>query len=84
MQVLRYSALLFGVFYGFTHQRSITATQKTAATKREWDHKQHLIDQAKAEYAKKKAPVSAASDDGRTCSLAVLIAAPLATGMGPC
>jgi len=64
--VLRYSALLFGVFYGITHQRSITATQKSQAAKRDYEHKQKLIEQAKAEYAKKKNPVAATtSDNGR-------------------
>lgn len=52
--VLRYSALCVGVFYGFYHQRSITTAQKTAAVKREYDHKQQLINQAKEAYAKSK------------------------------
>lgn len=56
-QVLRYTFLGLGVFYGFTHQRSITASQKAAAAQKEYDHKQKLIDQAKAEWAKKNAPV---------------------------
>ncbi|KAI1075098.1 ATP synthase subunit E [Whalleya microplaca] len=56
VNVLRYSALAFGVFYGFTHQRSINATQKAAAARREYEHKQHLIEQAKAEYLKSKNP----------------------------
>ena len=56
LQVLRYSALTFGVFYGFTHQRSINATQRAAAAQKEYEHKQRLIEQAKAEYAKSKNP----------------------------
>ena len=59
--MLRYSALGLGVLYGFYHQRTITATQKAAAAKHEWDHKQSLIDKAKAEYAKSKLPPSARS-----------------------
>ncbi|KAI0829996.1 ATP synthase subunit E [Hypoxylon sp. FL0890] len=56
VNVLRYSALALGVFYGFTHQRSINAAQKAAAAQKEYEHKQHLIEQAKAEYAKSKSP----------------------------
>ncbi|KAI1456945.1 ATP synthase subunit E [Annulohypoxylon moriforme] len=56
VNVLRYSALALGVFYGFTHQRSISASQRTAAARKEYEHKQHLIEQAKAEYAKSKNP----------------------------
>ncbi|KAI0151897.1 ATP synthase E chain-domain-containing protein [Hypoxylon sp. NC0597] len=56
VNVLRYSALALGIFYGFTHQRSINAAQKAAAAQKEYEHKQHLIEQAKAEYAKSKSP----------------------------
>ncbi|KAI1350149.1 ATP synthase subunit E [Xylaria sp. FL0043] len=61
VNVLRYSALAFGVFYGFTHQRSIYASQRAAAAKKEYEHKQHLIEQAKAEYSKSKNPSAASS-----------------------
>ncbi|KAI0139865.1 ATP synthase E chain-domain-containing protein [Xylariaceae sp. FL1272] len=61
VNVLRYSALALGIFYGFSHQRNITATQKAAASKKDYEHKQHLIDQAKAEYTKSKAPASASA-----------------------
>ncbi|KAK2591774.1 F1F0 ATP synthase subunit e, mitochondrial [Conoideocrella luteorostrata] len=62
--VLRWSALAVGVFYGFSHQRTINATQRAQHEKHEWESKQKLIDQAKAEYAKKYAPAaSAASKD---------------------
>ncbi|KAH7634782.1 ATP synthase E chain-domain-containing protein [Sordaria sp. MPI-SDFR-AT-0083] len=60
-QVLRYSALGAGIFYGFTHQRSISAAEKTAAAQREYEHKQELINKAKEAYAKSKQPVSAVS-----------------------
>ncbi|KAK7951463.1 mitochondrial f0 subunit e [Apiospora aurea] len=62
VNVLRYSALAFGVFYGFTHQRSITASQKAAAAQKEWAHKQHLIDQARAQYAESKNPKASSTD----------------------
>jgi F-type H+-transporting ATP synthase subunit e len=67
LQVLRYSALGLGVFYGFYHQRKITSSDKAAAAKREYEHKQSLINQAKAEYSKLKAPAPAAtaSSSGR-------------------
>lgn len=65
LQVLRYTALALGVFYGFTHQRSITQAQKAEAAKQEYEHKQKLIEQAKAEYAKAKQPAAAKADDGR-------------------
>lgn len=61
-QVLRYSALAFGVFYGFSHQRSITASQKAAAAQKEWAHKQHLIEQARAQYAESKNPKASSSE----------------------
>ncbi|KAK1781865.1 ATP synthase E chain-domain-containing protein [Copromyces sp. CBS 386.78] len=59
--VLRYSALGAGIFYGFTHQRSISAAEKAAAAQREYEHKQELINKAKEAYAKSKQPVSAVS-----------------------
>ncbi|KKA30479.1 hypothetical protein TD95_000636 [Thielaviopsis punctulata] len=61
VNVLRYSALAFGVLYGFTHQRSITAGEKAAAAKHEYEHKASLIAKAKAEYAKSKNPAPASS-----------------------
>ncbi|KHO00104.1 ATPase, F0 complex, subunit E, mitochondrial [Metarhizium album ARSEF 1941] len=65
VNVLRWSALAAGVFYGFSHQRTITATQRAEHAKHEWESKQKLIDQAKAEYAKKNnpAPASSSKDD---------------------
>jgi hypothetical protein len=63
-QVFRWSALAFGVFYGFSHQRTITTTQRAQHAQHEYEQKQKLIEQAKAEYAKKKNPSVASSDDG--------------------
>ncbi|KAK3185390.1 F1F0 ATP synthase subunit e, mitochondrial [Lecanicillium sp. MT-2017a] len=63
VNVLRWSALAVGVFYGFSHQRTITATQKAEHNQHEYEKKQKLIDQAKAEYAKKKNPAPASGDD---------------------
>ncbi|KAI8958350.1 ATP synthase E chain-domain-containing protein [Daldinia sp. FL1419] len=64
VNVLRYSALAFGVFYGFTHQRSINASQRAAAAKKEYEHKQQLIEKARAEYARSKNPATASSENG--------------------
>ncbi|TPX11440.1 uncharacterized protein E0L32_007859 [Thyridium curvatum] len=61
VNVLRYSALGAGIFYGFYHQRTIWATQKAEQAKRDYQHKQKLIDQAKAEYSKSKAPAAAST-----------------------
>ncbi|KAL6908701.1 ATP synthase E chain domain-containing protein [Trichoderma evansii] len=63
VNVFRWSALAFGVFYGFSHQRTITTTQRAQHAQHEYEQKQKLIDQAKAEYAKKKNPSVASADD---------------------
>lgn len=56
IQVLRWGALAFGVFYGFTHQQAIFAKDRTAANQHEYDRKQKLIDEAKAKWAEKTSP----------------------------
>jgi len=61
VNVLRYTALGLGVFYGFTHQRSINQAQKAAAAQKEYEHKQALIEKAKEAYAKSKQPAAASS-----------------------
>ena len=66
VNVLRWSALAAGVFYGFSHQRTITVTQKAEHERHEYENKQKLINQAKAEYAKLKNPTPASADDGTT------------------
>ncbi|POR31990.1 ATP synthase subunit e, mitochondrial [Tolypocladium paradoxum] len=63
VNVLRWSALAVGVFYGFSHQRTITVTQRAEHEKHEYEHKQKLIDQAKAEFAKKKNPQPVSGGD---------------------
>ncbi|KAF1911550.1 ATP synthase E chain-domain-containing protein [Ampelomyces quisqualis] len=52
VNVLRWSALGFGVFYGAYHQLSLKAQDKASASKKEWEHKESLIRQAKQEWAK--------------------------------
>ncbi|KAG7293306.1 hypothetical protein NEMBOFW57_003352 [Staphylotrichum longicolle] len=61
VNVLRYSVLGLGIFYGFSHQRSINAAQKAAETQREYEHKQQLINKAKEAYAKSKQPAAAST-----------------------
>lgn len=51
-QVLRWSALGLGVFYGAYHQLSLSAADRAKAAQKEWDHKQALIRQAKEQWAR--------------------------------
>ena len=55
-QVLRYTALVTGVGYGFYHQASIAAKAKIAQLDRQNEHQASLIAKAKAEWAKKTLP----------------------------
>jgi len=65
-QVLRWSALLFGIGYGFQHQRTITSNVSSAHADKEWRKKEDLIQKAKLEWAKKTMPPQSktASGDG--------------------
>ncbi|TKA68099.1 hypothetical protein B0A55_08572 [Friedmanniomyces simplex] len=58
VNLLRWSALVFGVFYGFSHQNAIHSRDKAAASQHEWDRKAQIIDQAKAEWKKRNEPSS--------------------------
>jgi hypothetical protein len=71
LQVLRYSALGAGIFYGLYHQAKLSTATKLAAVNKEYENKQRLIDQAKAEYTKKNLPPSAKSEgeDGTFASI---------------
>ena len=60
-QVLRWGALAFGVFYGFSHQTAISSKDKIAAAKHEYERKEKLIQQAKAAWAQKNAPKGSGS-----------------------
>ncbi|EAW15126.1 ATP synthase subunit e [Aspergillus clavatus NRRL 1] len=64
LQVLRYSALVAGLVYGFYHQNSITAQAKQAEAGREYARQERLIEQAKAEWKKKTAPKDSKTDSG--------------------
>jgi F-type H+-transporting ATP synthase subunit e len=64
LQVLRYSALGAGIFYGLYHQAKLSTSAKLAAVNREYEHKQSLIEKAKAEYTKKNQPSSQKTEGG--------------------
>ncbi|KAF1842691.1 uncharacterized protein K460DRAFT_367651 [Cucurbitaria berberidis CBS 394.84] len=52
VNVFRWSALGFGVFYGAYHQLSLSAADKAKAAQKDWDNKESLIRQAKNEWAR--------------------------------
>ncbi|ETN44326.1 uncharacterized protein HMPREF1541_10506 [Cyphellophora europaea CBS 101466] len=56
VNVLRYSALLVGIFYGFSHQRTLNANTRAAHAQQEYHHKEDLIKQAKKAWAEKQLP----------------------------
>ncbi|OQV02251.1 hypothetical protein CLAIMM_07482 isoform 1 [Cladophialophora immunda] len=64
IQVLRWSALIGGIFYGFSHQRTINAHTAAAREKAEYDHKAELIQKAKLEWAKKTLPPQSKTGSG--------------------
>jgi len=62
--VLRWSALGLGVFYGLYHQASISSREKLDKINREYKHKEDLIAKAKAEWVKKTMPADAKTASG--------------------
>ncbi|MCJ1286450.1 hypothetical protein MMC26_005795 [Xylographa opegraphella] len=54
--VLRYTALGSGVFYGLFHQRTLNAHAEQQELQRKYQAEESLIAKAKAEYAKKTTP----------------------------
>ncbi|CAO3658388.1 unnamed protein product [Umbelopsis vinacea] len=52
VNVGRWSALGLGVLYGFTHNRSLQKLEAENKIKHEYERKERLIDQARAEYVK--------------------------------
>ncbi|KAJ2964394.1 hypothetical protein NQZ79_g593 [Umbelopsis isabellina] len=65
VNVGRWSALGLGVLYGFTHNRSLHKLESKNKVEQEYERKERLIEQARAEYAKKhfKATTSEDSPD---------------------
>ena len=70
-KVLRWSALLFGVFYGFTHQRSLNTHAAAAQVKADYKHKEDLIQKAKLEWKKKTTPQDQKTAGGDSMSLEI-------------
>lgn len=56
VNVLRWSALGLGLFYGVYHQAKISSKDKTDAINREYQRKEDMIKKAKEEYHKKISP----------------------------
>ncbi|MCJ1296351.1 hypothetical protein MMC34_007917 [Xylographa carneopallida] len=54
--VLRYTALGSGVFYGLYHQRTLNAHAEQQSVQRRYRTEESLIAQAKAAYARKEMP----------------------------
>lgn len=61
VQVFRYSALVAGVFYGFTTDISLKAESQKKKEEAEFQKKVKLIAEAKAEYKKLNPPKVAAT-----------------------
>ena len=61
---MRYSALFFGIIYGFSHQRTLNANARAAHAENEYKHKESLIQKAKLEFAKKNMPPHMKTADG--------------------
>ncbi|TQS37298.1 hypothetical protein Golomagni_02232 [Golovinomyces magnicellulatus] len=62
VNVLRYSVLGAGLIYGFLHQSKLSSAAKLSNTTKEYQRREALIAQAKAEYAKKNQPSSSLSN----------------------
>lgn len=56
LQVLRWGALVFGVFYGFSHQSAISSRDRTAHAQHEYERKESLIKQARQAWQDKTNP----------------------------
>ena len=55
IQVVRYSALTFGVLYGIVHRRTLQSQFDSNAAHKEVELRQHWLEQAKEAWAKKQA-----------------------------
>ncbi|KAI7240642.1 hypothetical protein KC330_g1174 [Hortaea werneckii] len=58
VNVLRWGALTFGVFYGFSHQSAINSRDRSAHAQHEYERKEKLIQQARDEWQRKTQPQS--------------------------
>ncbi|KAI4153185.1 MAG: hypothetical protein LQ340_002471 [Diploschistes diacapsis] len=62
VNVLRWSTLVLGIFYGVYHQSALTSQQKAHQTQRKFDKEESMIAQAKAEWLKKTRPQAVGKD----------------------
>ncbi|KAL2049544.1 hypothetical protein ABVK25_010231 [Lepraria finkii] len=62
--VLRYSALGAGIFYGLYHQSALKARSKINQINADYQHQSSLIQKAKAEWAKKTMPKESKTEGG--------------------
>ena len=67
LQVLRYSALGFGVFYGATHKYTLKSADHAAQEKHEYEQKQHQIESARQAWQNRLNPPKA--DAGESISI---------------
>lgn len=58
VNVLRWSALAFGLVYGIVHHNTLASAAEKRRADEEFQRKSSLITQAKAEWAKKQKPGS--------------------------
>ena len=56
--------MVVGIFYGFSHQRTIYAQDHAHHAQAEWKQKEDLIQKAKLEWKKKQNPSSFTQNDG--------------------
>ncbi|KAJ8655514.1 hypothetical protein O0I10_008800 [Lichtheimia ornata] len=58
VNVGRWSALAFGLVYGYSHNASLQKQAEEKKRQLEYKHKEQLIEEAKRAYAAKKNPVA--------------------------
>ncbi|KAG0369310.1 hypothetical protein BGZ54_010268, partial [Gamsiella multidivaricata] len=61
--VARWSALAFGLVYGYVHHNSLVALEHNRADQIKAENRERLIDQAKAEWTKKNTPAGGVVTD---------------------
>lgn len=68
VNVLRYSALFAGAFYGLYRQSRLSVQSRINEMDRKYRHEEQLIERAKAEYVKKTTPKDEMAADGGVIS----------------
>ncbi|KAI7865363.1 ATP synthase E chain-domain-containing protein [Spinellus fusiger] len=72
VNVGRWSALAFGVVYGYSHHATLKAQNKQHEKDSEYHRKELLIQQAQAAYAKKQLAASASVVDAPVASVEII------------